>query len=96
VDFSHLHALQYTSAPCRARTYDPLIKSQHSTCHKCKQDITSDECSNLVTHRVTQNLPITSQLQRLVTNWCLLPEAIKNAIMSLVESAMTQIPQENV
>jgi len=65
-------------ASCRARTYDPLIKSQLSTCKSPtrQQDFEGEGATQGAT-----------DLQAVVNAWPTLPAAIRKGILAMIEAA---------
>jgi len=75
-------------APCRTRTYNPLIKSQTrgGSQTQAPQDSTTDSAP-VTTPRLTKPAENDPDLARLVAAWPELPEVIRRAMVALVESA---------
>jgi hypothetical protein len=84
---SHPDASESENAPCRTRTYNPLIKSQPSPFLKfpSENDLQPDDPA--ACRPACRSGPADGDLARVVAAWDELPEAICAAVLLLVDSA---------
>lgn len=74
-----------SSASCRARTYDPLIKSQKVPTHKSNRSITYAGSQSQLAPQLALDRPADALLQRVIDAWSELPAHVREAIVKLAE-----------
>jgi hypothetical protein len=84
---AHPAASKNESAPCRTRTYNPLIKSQPSPLLKFPSDNDLRPDDDAACRPACRTGPADGDLARVVAAWDELPEAIRAAVLLLVDSA---------